>query len=45
VAQNAAAAGRDALPKPNVDGILMTAHDDLPVVATAMREGATDYLI
>jgi two-component system response regulator AtoC len=29
----------------DVDVILMTAHDDLPLVALAMREGATDFLI
>lgn len=30
---------------PAVDVILMTAFDDLPLVATAMREGAVDFLI
>jgi DNA-binding NtrC family response regulator len=30
---------------PAVDVILMTAHDDLPLVAEAMREGATDFLM
>src|SRR5688572_4754331 len=30
---------------PDVDVVLMTAHDDLPTVATAMREGATDFLV
>jgi DNA-binding NtrC family response regulator len=30
---------------PGIDVILMTAHDDLPLVATAMREGATDFLM
>ena len=29
---------------PSVDVMVMTAHDDLPLVATAMREGATDFL-
>ena len=30
---------------PNVDVMLMTAFDDLPLVATAMREGAVDFLV
>jgi DNA-binding NtrC family response regulator len=30
---------------PDVAVILMTAYDDLPTVATAMREGATDFLV
>jgi len=30
---------------PGVDVILMTAFDDLPLVATAMREGAVDFLV
>jgi DNA-binding NtrC family response regulator len=30
---------------PSVDVILMTAFDDLQVVATAMREGAIDFLV
>jgi DNA-binding NtrC family response regulator len=30
---------------PNVAVILMTAYDDLPTVATAMREGAVDFLV
>jgi DNA-binding NtrC family response regulator len=29
----------------DVDVILMTAHDDLPLVARAMRDGATDFLV
>ena len=29
---------------PEVDVILMTAYEDLPTVATAMREGAVDFL-
>ncbi|UCC83357.1 MAG: sigma-54-dependent Fis family transcriptional regulator [Gemmatimonadota bacterium] len=30
---------------PNVAVILMTAYDDLPTVASAMREGAVDFLV
>jgi two-component system, NtrC family, response regulator HydG len=30
---------------PGVDVILMTAYDDLPTVATAMRQGAVDFLV
>jgi DNA-binding NtrC family response regulator len=30
---------------PSVDVILMTAFDDLPLVAAAMHEGATDFLV
>jgi two-component system response regulator AtoC len=30
---------------PGVDVILMTAYDDLPLVATAMREGAVDFMV
>ena len=30
---------------PDVDVVLMTAFDDMPTVATAMREGAADFLI
>lgn len=30
---------------PDVDVIIMTAYDDLPTVATAMREGAVDFLV
>ncbi len=30
---------------PEVDVVLMTAYDDLPTVAEAMREGAADFLI
>ena len=30
---------------PQVDVMLMTAFDDLPTVATAMREGAVDFLV
>jgi DNA-binding NtrC family response regulator len=30
---------------PTIDVILMTAFDDLPLVATAMREGAKDFLV
>jgi DNA-binding NtrC family response regulator len=30
---------------PEVDVILMTAFDDLPLVAAAMRDGATDFLV
>jgi DNA-binding NtrC family response regulator len=30
---------------PGVDVAIMTAHEDLPTVATAMREGARDFLI
>ena len=30
---------------PEVDVVLMTAYDDLHTVATAMREGATDFLV
>ncbi|MBI4409491.1 MAG: sigma-54-dependent Fis family transcriptional regulator [Gemmatimonadetes bacterium] len=30
---------------PSVDVVLMTAYDDLPTVAAAMREGAVDFLI
>ncbi|UCC25210.1 MAG: sigma-54-dependent Fis family transcriptional regulator [Gemmatimonadales bacterium] len=30
---------------PNVSVILMTAYDDLPTVALAMREGAVDFLV
>ena len=30
---------------PSIDVILMTAFDDLPLVATAMREGAKDFLV
>ncbi|MGD2121905.1 MAG: sigma-54 dependent transcriptional regulator [Gemmatimonadota bacterium] len=30
---------------PDVAVILMTAYDDLPTVATAMREGAVDFLV
>jgi two-component system NtrC family response regulator/two-component system response regulator AtoC len=30
---------------PEVDVILMTAFDDLPLVAAAMHEGATDFLV
>lgn len=30
---------------PETDVVLMTAHEDLPTVATAMREGARDFLI
>ena len=30
---------------PGVDVMLMTAFDDLPLVATAMREGAVDFLV
>ncbi len=30
---------------PSVAVILMTAYDDLPTVATAMREGAVDFLV
>jgi DNA-binding NtrC family response regulator len=30
---------------PGVDVVLMTAFDDLPTVATAMREGALDFLV
>jgi two-component system NtrC family response regulator/two-component system response regulator AtoC len=30
---------------PGVDVILMTAFDDLPLVANAMREGAADFLV
>lgn len=30
---------------PDVDVLLMTAYEDLPTVATAMREGARDFLI
>jgi DNA-binding NtrC family response regulator len=30
---------------PSVDVILITAFDDLPLVATAMREGAVDFLV
>ncbi|HUF13738.1 MAG TPA: sigma-54 dependent transcriptional regulator [Longimicrobiales bacterium] len=30
---------------PAIDVILMTAHDDLPLVAMAMREGAVDFLL
>jgi DNA-binding NtrC family response regulator len=30
---------------PTIDVILMTAFDDLPLVATAMREGARDFLV
>jgi DNA-binding NtrC family response regulator len=30
---------------PDVDVILMTAYDDLPTVAEAMREGAADFLV
>ena len=30
---------------PGVQVILMTAYDDMPTVAAAMREGATDFLV
>jgi DNA-binding NtrC family response regulator len=30
---------------PDVDVIIMTAYDDLPTVATAMSEGAVDFLV
>lgn len=30
---------------PEVDVVLMTAFDDMPTVATAMREGAADFLV
>lgn len=30
---------------PHVDVVLMTAFDDMPMVASAMREGATDFLV
>ena len=30
---------------PDLDVILMTAYDDLPLVAEAMREGAADFLV
>jgi two-component system, NtrC family, response regulator HydG len=30
---------------PDLDVIMMTAYEDLPTVATAMREGAVDFLI
>jgi DNA-binding NtrC family response regulator len=30
---------------PQVDVVLMTAFDDMPVVASAMREGAADFLV
>lgn len=30
---------------PATDVVIMTAHDDLPTVAIAMREGARDFLI
>ena len=30
---------------PGVDVIMMTAYEDLPTVATAMREGAADFLV
>jgi DNA-binding NtrC family response regulator len=30
---------------PHVDVVLMTAFDDMPVVASAMREGAADFLV
>jgi DNA-binding NtrC family response regulator len=30
---------------PQVSVVLMTAYDDLPTVATAMREGAADFLV
>ena len=30
---------------PNLDVIMMTAYEDLPTVAAAMREGAVDFLI
>jgi DNA-binding NtrC family response regulator len=30
---------------PDVDVVLMTAYDDLPTVAEAMREGAADFLV
>jgi len=31
--------------QPGIDVILMTAFDDLPLVAAAMREGAADFLV
>jgi DNA-binding NtrC family response regulator len=30
---------------PQVDVVLMTAFDDMPIVASAMREGAADFLV
>ena len=30
---------------PATDVVIMTAHEDLPTVATAMREGAADFLV
>ena len=30
---------------PDVDVVMMTAYDDLPTVAAAMREGAVDFLV
>ncbi|MDX1577056.1 MAG: response regulator, partial [Gemmatimonadota bacterium] len=30
---------------PATDVVIMTAHEDLPTVATAMREGALDFLV
>jgi DNA-binding NtrC family response regulator len=30
---------------PDIDVVLMTAYEDLPTVATAMREGAADFLV
>jgi DNA-binding NtrC family response regulator len=30
---------------PSLDVVLMTAFDDMPTVATAMREGASDFLV
>jgi DNA-binding NtrC family response regulator len=31
--------------RPDLDVLMMTAHDDLPIVAEAMREGARDFLL
>src|SRR5688572_25298059 len=30
---------------PDIDVVLMTAFDDMPTVATAMREGAAEFLV
>jgi DNA-binding NtrC family response regulator len=30
---------------PDTDVVLMTAHDDMPTIVTAMREGALDFLV